>query len=74
MGMTTTLRPMKRHRDQPPKFTCPDCGGQGSRVVDTRGMIATEGVWRRRECETCGARWTTRERREGRPPTTKHKL
>lgn len=43
---------------------CPFCGDEGNRVVDSR--LATEGteIRRRRECEECGRRFTTRERVE----------
>lgn len=50
-----------RH-DRPPKFTCPDCGGQASKVVNTRGLVSDEAVRRRRECLDCQARWSTVER------------
>ncbi len=40
---------------------CPVCSHEGTKVVDTR--IATDGtaVRRRRECETCGHRFSTNE-------------
>lgn len=43
---------------------CPFCGDEGNRVVDSR--LASEGaeIRRRRECEECGRRFTTRERVE----------
>jgi transcriptional repressor NrdR len=39
---------------------CPYCGGQESKVVDSRSLY--EGVRRRRECLACNARFTTYER------------
>jgi transcriptional repressor NrdR len=39
---------------------CPYCGGQESRVIDSRSL--DEGVRRRRKCLTCKARFTTYER------------
>jgi transcriptional repressor NrdR len=39
---------------------CPYCGGQGSKVVDSRSL--DEGVRRRRECLACNSRFTTYER------------
>ena len=39
---------------------CPYCGGQESRVIDSRGV--DEGVRRRRKCLACSARFTTYER------------
>jgi transcriptional repressor NrdR len=39
---------------------CPYCGGQGSKVVDSRSL--DEGVRRRRECLACNTRFTTYER------------
>jgi len=43
---------------------CPYCADDGNRVVDSR--LARDGaeVRRRRECEECGRRFTTRERIE----------
>lgn len=43
---------------------CPFCGDEGNRVVDSR--LANEGaeIRRRRECDECGRRFTTRERVE----------
>jgi transcriptional repressor NrdR len=39
---------------------CPYCGGQESRVIDSRSL--DEGVRRRRKCLACNARFTTYER------------
>ena len=39
---------------------CPFCGGNDSRVIDTRDV--GEGIRRRRECQDCGQRFTTYER------------
>lgn len=41
---------------------CPYCGDDASRVVDTRVAASGEEIRRRRECEECGRRFTTRER------------
>ena len=41
-------------------MNCPCCGGQSSKVVDSRSL--DEGVRRRRECLVCNARFTTYER------------
>jgi len=43
---------------------CPYCGDDASRVVDTRVGREGEEIRRRRECEECGRRFTTRERTE----------
>lgn len=43
---------------------CPYCGDDASRVVDTRMAAGGEEIRRRRECEECGRRFTTRERAE----------
>lgn len=43
---------------------CPYCGDDASRVVDTRMAGGGEEIRRRRECEECGRRFTTRERAE----------
>ncbi len=43
---------------------CPNCGDDGNRVVDTRLARDGEEIRRRRECDECGRRFTTRERLE----------
>jgi transcriptional repressor NrdR len=43
---------------------CPYCGDDASRVVDTRVGGGGDEIRRRRECEECGRRFTTRERPE----------
>jgi transcriptional repressor NrdR len=45
---------------------CPSCG-QSSRVLETRGAEDGATIRRRRECERCGERFTTYERREPEP-------
>jgi transcriptional repressor NrdR len=39
---------------------CPHCGGQESKVIDSRSL--DEGVRRRRQCLACSGRFTTYER------------
>lgn len=41
-------------------MNCPYCGGQESKVIDSRSL--DDGVRRRRECLACNARFTTYER------------
>ena len=43
---------------------CPACGGLRDKVVDSRQTDDGESIRRRRECETCGRRFTTFERLE----------
>ncbi|OUP07802.1 transcriptional regulator NrdR [Collinsella sp. An2] len=43
---------------------CPKCGGEDTRVVDSRMQDATNAIKRRRECRSCGYRFTTFERCE----------
>ena len=38
---------------------CPKCGCEYSRVIDSRS--SGDGTRRRRECESCGSRYTTYE-------------
>lgn len=40
---------------------CPFCGADEDRVVDTRSSQEGRAVRRRRECESCGKRFTTYE-------------
>lgn len=47
-----------------PLVRCPYCGDDASRVVDTRLAREGEEIRRRRECEECARRFTTRERIE----------
>jgi transcriptional regulator NrdR family protein len=42
-----------------PKLACPSCGDFCSLVVNVRATAA--GVYRRRECESCHFRFSTRE-------------
>jgi transcriptional repressor NrdR len=42
---------------------CPRCGERDSRVIDSRDLDEAS-IRRRRECETCGTRFTTYERIE----------
>jgi transcriptional repressor NrdR len=48
---------------------CPFCGHKEDRVVDSRSTRDDEAVRRRRECEGCGARFTTYEYVERSPIT-----
>lgn len=47
---------------------CPSCGDDANRVVDTRDSRERDEIRRRRECEECGWRFTTRERVEQQLP------
>lgn len=46
---------------------CPACQYNGSRVVDSRPADASKSIRRRRECESCGFRFTTFEKIEDTP-------
>ena len=43
---------------------CPFCQGRDTRVVDSRELSNGSGIRRRRECASCGRRFTTYERVE----------
>ena len=43
---------------------CPNCESRDSRVVDSRDLDDAATIRRRRECSTCGTRFTTYERME----------
>ena len=45
-------------------MNCPYCGLPDSRVVDSRETESKEAIRRRRECSTCGHRFTTYEKIE----------
>ena len=40
---------------------CHECHGRG--IVTARSYRATGGLWRRRKCKLCDARWSTIETR-----------
>lgn len=40
---------------------CPKCGSSEHSVVDSRAIVKTNGIRRRRECVKCGVRFTTYE-------------
>ena len=43
---------------------CPFCGTDDTKVIDSRLVSDGEAVRRRRECQSCGERWTTFETAE----------
>jgi len=43
-----------------PKMTCPYCSAKTS-VTNSRSHNADQAVWRRRQCKSCKAVWTTDE-------------
>lgn len=43
---------------------CPKCGGDNTRVIDSRMQETSNAIKRRRECRSCGYRFTTFERCE----------
>ncbi len=43
---------------------CPRCANQGDKVIDSRLLPPGDAIRRRRECESCGHRYTTYERME----------
>ena len=47
---------------------CPRCDKLGARVIDSRPLRNGKAIRRRRECEHCGARYTTYEQIEARLP------
>ncbi len=48
---------------------CPSCGHLENRVMDSRASSSGDVIRRRRECESCSARFTTYERVEYTLPT-----
>jgi transcriptional repressor NrdR len=50
-------------------MNCPYCGSADSRVVDSRETESKEAIRRRRECTSCGQRFTTYEKIEEIPIT-----
>jgi transcriptional repressor NrdR len=47
---------------------CPRCSERDTRVVDSRGAPSGDAIRRRRQCGSCGFRFTTYERVEGSLP------
>jgi len=52
---------MPRRLEAELRVTCPGCGGQASQVLETRGRLTLDGVYRRRRCGECGHRFSTWE-------------
>ena len=57
-------------REQPSAMTCSECGQHNVKTIDSRqrpshtwadGFHRPEHIWRRRQCDDCGNRFTTRE-------------
>src|SRR5699024_12569094 len=48
-------------------MNCPKCYHKNSRVLDSRPFEDGEAIRRRRECERCGLRFRTLERKEETP-------
>ncbi|MDR0706451.1 MAG: transcriptional regulator NrdR [Treponema sp.] len=46
---------------------CPNCGSVDDRVLDSRTLAAGDAIRRRRECLSCGFRFTSYERIEIKP-------
>ena len=46
---------------------CIYCGNSESKVIDSRATVETNSIRRRRECLSCGKRWTTYETVESTP-------
>lgn len=51
----------KVERRRTDKMECPHCGAMQSKVTDARPGQTSGGYWRRRECASCGKRFTTEE-------------
>lgn len=43
---------------------CPECEAMGTYIIECRRSGDGDRIRRRRECDTCGHRWTTRELNE----------
>lgn len=46
---------------------CPHCGSDDDKVIDSRTLANGESIRRRRECLSCGSRFTSYERIEEKP-------
>jgi len=46
---------------------CPHCGSLDDKVIDSRTLANGESIRRRRECSSCGLRFTSYERIEEKP-------
>lgn len=46
---------------------CPSCQYNGTKVIDSRPVDDNKAIRRRRECESCGFRYTTFEKVEEMP-------
>jgi transcriptional repressor NrdR len=63
--MSPSRNPYTARRAVPSKMKCPRCGYRWVRVLESRDVdpapMRPNHVRRRRECDTCGYRFTTRE-------------
>lgn len=55
---------MNLKHTQEDALLCPNCGHKESKVIDSRSFEDGSSIKRRRECLSCGTRFTTYERRE----------
>lgn len=55
-------------------MNCPKCKENNDKVFDSRPCMKVEGIWRRRECLSCGERWTTYEVTEDKLATSQTEL
>ena len=49
------------------RMKCPHCGSLDDKVIDSRSLANGEAIRRRRECLSCGLRFTSYERIEEKP-------
>jgi transcriptional repressor NrdR len=49
------------------QMRCPKCQNNGTKVLDSRPVVQGSSIRRRRECESCGHRFTTFEKVEESP-------
>lgn len=57
----TDRRKGPRDRRSTDKLECPRCQSMQSKVEESYPGRNSSGYWRRRECATCGLRFTTEE-------------
>ncbi len=63
----TSLTGGRRDGGEGESMRCPHCGSLDDRVMDSRTLANGESIRRRRECTSCGLRFTSYERIEERP-------
>lgn len=65
--MKTVISEAHKNHKEVPSVKCPFCNASDTKVIDSRPADDNSSIRRRRQCETCGKRFTTYEKLETMP-------